>query len=417
MESRTIAIATATQFTVMLGFSIVMPVGPDIALDLGLPVAHLGLLASSYALAGFVAALCSAGLLDRYGRRSPLIASLALIGLATICASFADNLTILMAMRAISGACGGICTALLTAIIGDTIAPERRGSAFALVLGTGPLVSIIGLPLAIQLAAIASWRLPLLLLGSTALAITAIARFALPPMTAHLGTHGRPTSFRLADALRRPAFRMAMTCIFLMTLAFGLLTANNASLLLLNLYLPRPWLAPFYMCTGILTFMLLRLVGRVSDRQGPLALILPAAASFSGGIVLTYVLPSGPTIGAVSMCIVIMGISTLSVSMTTLALQAPDAAERAGFGALIGALQNLAAAGGAAVSSAILVDLPGPRLGNANIVGLLAIGLACALPVFARLLQRQLGTRQACHPMPVAQHPAPPEECQCRNGA
>lgn len=410
MEFRTIAIATATQFTVMLGFSIVMPIGPDIALDLGLPIAHLGLLASSYALAGFVTALGSAGLLDRYGRRSPLVAALALIGVATICASFADNLTLLMLMRAISGGCGGICTALLTAIIGDTIAPERRGRAFALVLGTGPLVAIIGLPIAIQLAAIATWRLPLLLLGSVALVITVIARFALPPMTAHLGAHGRPASFRLAEALHRPVFRLAMACIFLMTLAFGLLTANNAALLLLNLHLPRPWLAPFYMCTGLLTFALLRVVGRVADRHSPRTLILPAVVSFSIGIVLTYILPSGPVIGAMAMCIIIMSISTLSVSVTTLALQAPGPAERAGFGALIGALQNLASAAGAAVSSGILIDLPGPRLGNAYVVGILAIGVVGALPVFARLLQRQIGTsRQTCLPigMPPPEYPAP----------
>jgi predicted MFS family arabinose efflux permease len=419
MEFRTIAIGTATQFTVMLGFTVVMPIGPDIAVDLGLPIAHLGLLASSYALAGFVTALGSASLLDRYSRRSPLVAALALIGFATICASFTDNLPMLMLMRAISGACGGICTALLTAIIGDTIAPERRGRAYALVLGTGPLVSIIGLPMAIQLAAIASWRLPLLLLGSTALLITVIAHLALPPMAAHLGSHDRPVSFRLSDALRRPAFRLAMACIFMMTLAFGLLTANNASLLLLNLHLPRPWLAPFYMGAGVMSFGLLRLVGRAADRYGPHSLILPAAASFSGGIVLTYVLPSGPAIGAMAMCIILMSISTLSVSMTTLALQAPGPAERAGFGALIGALQNLASAAGAAVSSGVLVDLPGPRLGNAHLVGLLAIGVAGTLPVFARLLQRQLGTAQrACHaaPVPLPEHPVLREECQCRNG-
>ena len=414
MEFRTIIIATATQFTVMLGFSVVMPIGPDIALDLGLPIAHLGLLASSYALAGFVTALCSADLLDRYGRRSPLVTALALIGLATICASFANNLMILMVMRAISGACGGICTALLTAIIGDTIAPERRGRAFALALGTGPLVSIIGLPITIQLAAITSWRLPLLLLGSAALAITVIARFALPPMTAHLGSSGRPTSFRLAKAFRRPAFRLAMVCIFLMTLAFGLLTANNASLLLLNLHLPRPWLAPFYMGTGVLTFALLRLVGRGADRYGPRTMILPAAASFSGGIVLTYVLPSGPVAGAAAMSIIIMSISTLSVSMTTLALQAPGPMERAGFGALIGAIQNLAGAAGAATSSAILIDLPGPRLGNAAFVGLLAIGAAAALPVFALILQRRLDTAGPACPT-LSKHPVSREVCQCRN--
>lgn len=390
MQTRTIAIATTTQFLVMLGFTVILPIGPDIAVDLGLPVARLGLLASSYALAGFVTGLGSAGLLDRYDRRAPLTICLTLIGLATIGASYANSLPILMLMRAIAGGCGGICSALLTAIIADTIAPERRGRAFALVLGTGPLVSIIGLPMAIQLAAIANWRLPLLLLGAAALALMLIARFALPPMAAHLDNPLRPAGFRLKGALLRPDFRAATTGIFTMTIAFGLLTANNASLLLLNLHLPRDWLAIFYVVCGGITFALLRVVGRLMDRLGPLTLVLPAACSFSLGVLLSYVLPLGLAAGATAMCVVIMSISILSVSMTTLALQAPDPVERAGFGALLGALQYLASAVGAAVSSSILTDLPGPRLGNTHAVGLLAIGAAAIVPILARMLRGHL---------------------------
>lgn len=390
MQTRTIAIATTTQFLVMLGFTVILPIGPDIAVDLGLPVARLGLLASSYALAGFVTGLGSAGLLDRYDRRAPLTICLTLIGLATIGASYANSLPILMLMRAIAGGCGGICSALLTAIIADTIAAERRGRAFALVLGTGPLVSIIGLPMAIQLAAIANWRLPLLLLGAAALALMLIARFALPPMAAHLDNPLRPAGFRLKGALLRPDFRAAAAGIFTMTIAFGLLTANNASLLLLNLHLPRDWLAIFYVVCGGITFALLRVVGRLMDRLGPLTLVLPAACSFSLGVLLSYVLPLGLAAGATAMCVVIMSISILSVSMTTLALQAPDPVERAGFGALLGALQYLASAVGAAVSSSILTDLPGPRLGNTHAVGLLAIGAAAIVPILARMLRGHL---------------------------
>ena len=390
MQTRTIAIATTTQFIVMLGFTVILPIGPDIAVDLGLPVARLGLLASSYALAGFVTGLGSAGLLDRYDRRAPLTICLTLIGLATIGASYANNLPILMLMRAIAGGCGGICSALLTAIIADTIAAERRGRAFALVLGTGPLVSIIGLPMAIQLAAIANWRLPLLLLGTAALTLMVIARFALPPMAAHLDNPLRPAGFRLKGALLRPDFRAAAAGIFTMTIAFGLLTANNASLLLLNLHLPRDWLAIFYVVCGGITFALLRVVGRLMDRLGPLTLILPAACSFSLGVLLSYVLTLGLAAGATAMCVVIMSISILSVSMTTLALQAPDPVERAGFGALLGALQYLASAVGAAVSSSILTDLPGPRLGNTHAVGLLAIGAAAIVPILARVLRGHL---------------------------
>ena len=419
IETRTIVIAAAAQFLVILGFSVVMPIGPDIALDLGFPIAHLGLLASSYALAGFGAALVSAGLLDRLGRRAPLVAALALLGLATVGASVANSLTLLMVMRAIAGGCGGICTALLTAIIADTVSTERRGRAYALVLGMGPLVSILGLPLAIHLAAISSWRTPLLLLGCAALAVTGVARFALPPLADHLAGAAVPTRSFLRDASHRPAFRAAMAGVFIMTVAYSLLTASNAALLLLNLHLPRAWLATFYMCCGGVTFLLLRGVGRVADRYGPFPLILPTVASLCGGIFFSYVLSLGPAIGAAAMFVTIMSVSTLSVSMMTLALRAPAPSERAGFGALLGALQNLAVAVGAGLSSSILTDLPGPRLGNAYVVGLLAISTASVIPLLGKRLQRHLGatvlpmSRLATQP---SEQPVTLEESQCRNG-
>ena len=420
METRTIVIAAAAQFLVVLGYMVVMPIGPDIALYLGMPGAHLGLLASSFAVAVFGTALVAAGLLYRLGRRSPLIVTLALLGLAMVGASMANSITLMMFMRAVSGGCGGICTALLTAIIADTVSAERRGCAYAVVLGTGPLVSIVGLPLAIQLAAISSWRMPLLLLGCAALTLMGVARFGLPPLADHLRGAAAPTPFLLRDASHRPTFRAAMAGVFAMTFAFSLLTANNAALLLLNLHLPRTWLATFFMCCGGLTFLILRGVGRIADHHGPLPLILPAVASLCGGIFFSYVLQPGLAIGAAAMGVTIMSVSVLSVAMMTLALRAPAPSERAGFGALLGALQNLASAAGAGLSSTILADLPGPRLGNAHLVGLLAICTAGIIPLLARRLQRQLGG--AVPPMPhqvtqAAEQPITLEESKSRAGS
>lgn len=388
METRTIVIATAIQFIVMLGFSVVMPMGPYIALDLELPVAQLGLLASAYALAGFCAGLFSAGILDRFDRRCPLIAALTLLGLATLGASRADSLPMLMAMRAIAGASGGVCTALLTAIIADVVSVERRGRAYSFVLGTGPLVSVIGLPLVIQIAATGSWRIPLVLLGCASLILTLIVRLGLPPLASHLHRCTGPSPSFLRNGLRRPPIRAAIASVFAMSFAFALLTANNATLLLLNLHLPHAWLAIFYMSCGTLTFLLLRLVGHISDRQSPFMFMVLAIIGFSGGIFFSYIFPPTQMVGVVALFVTIMSISVLSVSMMTLALHTPRTSERAGFGALLGALQNLASAIGAGLSSSILVDLPGPRLGNVEIVGFCAIGAAAITLIMGKRLQR-----------------------------
>src|SRR5690554_3091237 len=66
----------AVQFVNILDFVMVMPLGPDFARALGVPVADLGYVGGAYTAAAAVSGLIGSFFLDRLDRRPALVAAM-----------------------------------------------------------------------------------------------------------------------------------------------------------------------------------------------------------------------------------------------------------------------------------------------------------------------------------------------------
>lgn len=154
--------AFITLFLDVLGFSLLIPVGPRlIAKVQGLPFEGaegrsafaVGALAATYALMQFIFAPILGSLSDRFGRRPVILISLLGSGLDYFAMAFAPTLAWLFVTRAINGISGANMTAC-AAYIADVTPPEKRaagfgiiGAAFGLGFIIGPLVGgILGDP-------------------------------------------------------------------------------------------------------------------------------------------------------------------------------------------------------------------------------------------------------------------------------
>src|SRR5688572_33450144 len=82
----------AVQFVNILDFMIVMPLGPDFAKALGIPLSHLGYVGGSYTAAACVSGVAGAFFLDRFDRKKALGVSLAGLVLGTLAGAFARGL-------------------------------------------------------------------------------------------------------------------------------------------------------------------------------------------------------------------------------------------------------------------------------------------------------------------------------------
>ncbi|HEY0833754.1 MAG TPA: MFS transporter, partial [Azospirillum sp.] len=145
-ERRVVLVIAAVQFINILDFMMVMPLGPDFAVALGIPASHIGYVGGSYTLAAAVAGLVGALFLDRYDRRTVLAVSLSGLVVATALGGLAVDMPTLLAARVLAGVFGGPAVAVGTALVADCVAPERRGRAMGAVMGSFSLAAVLGVP-------------------------------------------------------------------------------------------------------------------------------------------------------------------------------------------------------------------------------------------------------------------------------
>ena len=223
-ELTLVFLIAAVQFVNILDFVMVMPLGPDFAAALAIPLSTLGYIAGAYTFAAALAGLAGSLFLDRFDRRRALAVAMFGLVCGTALGGFAQPLSTLapflhlanllhqpaplvalMSARVIAGMFGGPATSIAISIIADKIPPERRGKAMGLVMGAFAVASVIGVPAGLKLARRGGWRLPFFgvaFIGAGIVAFSAVS--LLPPLTGHLAAAHARNRFAFLQLFTRP---------------------------------------------------------------------------------------------------------------------------------------------------------------------------------------------------------------------
>ena len=129
-------------FTEVLGFSIVLPVLPFLALSLGLNVFQIGLILSIFSLCQLFASPITGKLSDRYGRKPLLIISQISTFIGFILLGLANAVWILILARLVDGLLGSNMT-VSQAYISDVSEPKNRTKVYgysSAVFGAGLII-------------------------------------------------------------------------------------------------------------------------------------------------------------------------------------------------------------------------------------------------------------------------------------
>lgn len=144
-------ILAAVQFTTIVDFMIVMPLGPQLMRTLNIGPAQFGMIVSSYTFAAGAAGLVASSIVDRFARRTAFMAINAGFLIGTLLCAFAPNYHALVAARILTGAFGGILGGMAMAIIGDVFPEHRRGRATGSLMSGLALASVAGVPLGLYI--------------------------------------------------------------------------------------------------------------------------------------------------------------------------------------------------------------------------------------------------------------------------
>lgn len=283
------------QFTHILDFMIMMPLGPQFTQLFAISDAQFGLLVSAYTLSAGASGLLASTYIDRFGRKRLLLTLYTLFGLATLACGLAQTYGALMVARILAGAFGGVLSALAQTIVADVVPFERRGRAMGIVMTAFSLSTVAGVPAGLLLAEAGGWHVPFLAIAALVGVLALFAARTMPPMTAHLQAAQRRSTLGgiaqvLGDANHRWAFLFSGLVMFAGFTVIPYITIYmqaNAGV--------RPDQIPLvYLYGGVVTLFTARLFGVLTDRFGKVRVFrgLAVAGAFPlVGITLVHSVP------------------------------------------------------------------------------------------------------------------------------
>lgn len=291
-ERRLLLLLAAVQFTHIMDFMIMMPLGPQLMRDLNITAQQYGGLVSTFALTAGVVGLAVAPFIDRFDRRQLLLFCYAGFTLGTLACGLANSAGTLLWARAICGAFGGVSGATIMAIVADVVPPERRARGMGIIMTAFSVAAALGVPFGLKLAQWWKWEAPFLVTAAIAAVVWAGLYRILPPVRGHL-TGGKVTSGK--DFLELLRNRNAWTGLALMVaMIFGHFTIIPylSPYLVGNVGLPETSLFLVYLAGGVVTIFTGPLIGKLADRYG--RFMIYACLVAGACVVIRLLTSSGP---------------------------------------------------------------------------------------------------------------------------
>jgi predicted MFS family arabinose efflux permease len=280
------------QFTHILDFMIMMPLGPQFTQLFGISDAQFGLLVSAYTLSAGVSGLVAATYVDRFDRKRLLLTLYGLFALATLACGLAPGYGFLMVARVAAGIFGGVLSALSQTIVADVVPFERRGRAMGIVMSAFSFSTVAGVPMGLFMAAHLSWQAPFLGIAALSGLLCLGAALTMPPLNHHLLLRDRPSAWRgialvLGESNHWRAFAFSALLMFTGFTVIPFITIYlEANVGVLSAQVPY-----IYLCGGLATLVTARLFGRLADRMGKVRLFRWLALGVIVPIMLLTLLP------------------------------------------------------------------------------------------------------------------------------
>ena len=257
------------QFTHIVDFMIMMPLGPQLTALFDITLPEFGLLVSAYTVAAGISGLFATTFIDRFDRKRLLLALYACFALTTVACGLAPSFVWLMLARIASGFFGGVLSTMSQTIIGDVIPFARRGRATGIVMTSFSVATVAGVPAGLLFANLWGWHFAFFGIGVLCLGVGVLAYYSLPTLDAHVA-HGKDKHVlhAMAQVLGEPNQRMALLLSgTMMFAAFTIIPYITLYLQTNQVMAPHeiPWL---YFCGGVITLFSGRWVGGLTDRLG-----------------------------------------------------------------------------------------------------------------------------------------------------
>jgi predicted MFS family arabinose efflux permease len=287
---------------------------PGLARDLSVTLTAAGQLVTVFGLTYAVSSPALSALTASVGRRNLLLVSMTAFALANFFASTATGFWQLLAARILLAAAAGLYVPSASALAGAIVAPERRGTALAIVNGGTSIAVALGVPLGAFVGHELGWRMTFVGVGIMASIAVAGLLFGIP-RGIDRGLSAPSIRERLAVVRQVPLLVGFLVTMLWATGAYTVYTYFTPYLTAVT-RIDGGHVGTAFFVWGISAVIGLFLGGMLSDKFGPRAVMVPAFAfltlAFAGLSAIGLCLSGQSALAPVAAAIVVWGLAAWS---------------------------------------------------------------------------------------------------------
>ena len=391
-EKFVIAVLAFLQFTIILDFMIISPLGAMMMPTLHITPQQFGLAVSSYAFSAAASGLAAAGFADRFDRKRLLLFFYAGFILGTLLCALATTYPLLLMARIVTGLFGGVIGSVVMAITTDLFPLEVRGRVMGFLGSAFAGAQVLGLPAGLFFANHWDWHAPFWAIIAVAAPAGLVIAFVMKPVAAHLKLkQERSPLAHLIHTLAEPRYRLAFILTMLLPTGGYMLMPFGTAYIVNNIGLTFAVLPTIYLITGCCTVFMGPLVGKASDSFGKFNI-------FCFGSLLTIVMvavwtnlpPTGLATVIVVNVLMFIGIFSRMIPSQALLTAIPEVTKRGAFNAVSASLQQLAGGFSSALAGAVIIARPDGRLGHFNWLGYIVMSVSLVSVMLMYFVHKQV---------------------------
>lgn len=379
-----IAILVFMQFTIILDFMILSPLGAMLMPALHITPSQFGFAVSIYAFSAGISGFLAAGFADRFDRKKFLLFFYFGFLVGTLLCGVATDYHFLLFARMVTGLFGGVIGSVVLAISADLFPLQMRGRVMGFLQTAFAASQILGIPAGLFLSNHWGWHAPFIMIVGLSSIVGTIILIYLKPVNEHLLIKSDKNAFyHLLATVSKPRYILAFANTALLTVGGFMLMPFGSAFTVHNMGIHIDRLPLLYLITGLCTIMIGPLVGKASDKFGKWKV-------FVFGAVMTILMVLIYTnLGITPLYLVIlvnallfMGIFSRAIPSQALTTAIPDPSSRGAFMAVSSSLQQVSGGIASIIAGLIVVQGENGTIQHFDTLGYILVGTTLISVVF-----------------------------------
>jgi predicted MFS family arabinose efflux permease len=394
-QSLLVALLAFVQFTVILDFTIMSPLGAIIMPALDITAGQFGVAVSAYAFSAGISGILSAGFADRFDRKRLLLFFYVGFTLGTALCALAPSYHVLLLGRIVTGVFGGVIGSVVLAITTDLFSLQQRGRVMGFVQTAFAASQVLGIPVGLFLSNHWSWHVSFGAIIILSIAAMAAVVWLMQPVNAHLRLKQDKTAFRhLIATVAQTRYTTAFLVTTLLATGGYMLMPFGSAYTVNNLGIDILHLPTIYLVSGLFSIFTGPLVGRASDAFGKFPMFaFGSAMSVVMVLIYTHLGQVSLTTAIVVNVLMFVGIFSRMIPSQALISAIPDPSQRGSFSAVSASLQQLSGGLGSVLAAAIITQNADGSLRHIDGLGYIVVATSIVSLVGMYFVQKSVAHR------------------------